>query len=450
MASTSMQGDDDVVYSFHCSASLPGEKSEAVSMLTRIPHPAPSDYDRRTALHLAAANDRANILDYLLSFERLNINPLDRTGGTPLDDAIEHQNQIAKAMLLERGALSRHDGELQAMLKKVESERAQHDKDARLLRLKDDLPETPEGRGAVWVKGRCGKLIPLAMRQVDQLEMVLQAFLTQVTEAFEVRPEDGKDIAKRRWQAFSAPITSDKYEEQRRQRVVLLVHENLPKLDAWLEAQHEMHKYILEDLPKNAAIQWAASKYCHQREELLPEICKLISLGKFLRHELVLFEDIVANPEATLLRTAGQAAKMFQRKNASRGHGQASIAGSGQASAMGSVASQDRRAMLLHHSGTWSDLNASFHLKKELDLSRKLQPPAEKSPSPAVSPRSAVREKPMCDRVVVWELTLAESCSSASLSTLPLHGHGVENDQVYSCKYAMQCRLTLCGRIILS
>ena len=57
------------------------------------------DYDRRTALHLAAAEGRDQVVQYLIE-NGATINPKDRWNGTPLDDAYRH-NHIEVIALLE-------------------------------------------------------------------------------------------------------------------------------------------------------------------------------------------------------------------------------------------------------------------------------------------------------------------------------------------------------------
>jgi glutaminase len=64
--------------------------------------PASHDYDRRTALHIAASEGKLNSLRYLLSLG-VNINPLDRWGKTPLDDAEMQGHQGASSLLAEHG-----------------------------------------------------------------------------------------------------------------------------------------------------------------------------------------------------------------------------------------------------------------------------------------------------------------------------------------------------------
>ena len=44
------------------------------------------DYDGRTSLHLAASEGHRDVVEYLINQE-VEINPADRWGNTPLDDA---------------------------------------------------------------------------------------------------------------------------------------------------------------------------------------------------------------------------------------------------------------------------------------------------------------------------------------------------------------------------
>jgi glutaminase len=84
-----------------------------------------ADYDRRTPLHLAAAENQIDVVKFFIeekrrSNESIDLNPRDRWGGTPLDDAYLHGNE-AIIELLEcaggvRGATnSPTDGDLRAV-----------------------------------------------------------------------------------------------------------------------------------------------------------------------------------------------------------------------------------------------------------------------------------------------------------------------------------------------
>ena len=57
-----------------------------------------ADYDGRTPIHLAASEGHSKIVEYFISKD-LNLNPKDRWGGTPLEDAKRHnQKKIVKIL----------------------------------------------------------------------------------------------------------------------------------------------------------------------------------------------------------------------------------------------------------------------------------------------------------------------------------------------------------------
>jgi glutaminase len=63
-----------------------------------------SDYDGRTALHLAAAEGNLNIVKYLIE-KKANVNPLDRWGGNPLKDAMAGNHSEVIAFLKTNGGI---------------------------------------------------------------------------------------------------------------------------------------------------------------------------------------------------------------------------------------------------------------------------------------------------------------------------------------------------------
>ncbi|KAK3264010.1 hypothetical protein CYMTET_27222 [Cymbomonas tetramitiformis] len=85
------------------------------------------DYDKRTALHLAASNGQNAVLTFLLKIKpALNMNPVDRLGGTPLDDARRHGHQVASKMLQHKGGMHKDDPK---MLKIQQKNKSLHHKE---------------------------------------------------------------------------------------------------------------------------------------------------------------------------------------------------------------------------------------------------------------------------------------------------------------------------------
>ncbi|KAK3285457.1 hypothetical protein CYMTET_6939 [Cymbomonas tetramitiformis] len=64
-----------------------------------------SDYDDRTAMHLAASNGCLEVMSWMLKVESIDVNPVDRLGGTPLEDAYRHEQSIIVMMLERQGGL---------------------------------------------------------------------------------------------------------------------------------------------------------------------------------------------------------------------------------------------------------------------------------------------------------------------------------------------------------
>jgi glutaminase len=64
------------------------------------------DYDHRTALHLAASEGHGAIVDYLLA-HKVDVNPRDRWGATPLDDAKRHDHADIIKTLEQSGGTGR-------------------------------------------------------------------------------------------------------------------------------------------------------------------------------------------------------------------------------------------------------------------------------------------------------------------------------------------------------
>lgn len=61
------------------------------------------DYDRRTALHLAATEGHSHVVELMLK-RGANINPVDRWGDTPLSDARKYAKGAVSKILEQHGA----------------------------------------------------------------------------------------------------------------------------------------------------------------------------------------------------------------------------------------------------------------------------------------------------------------------------------------------------------
>ena len=67
-------------------------------------NPNITDYNDRTALHLAAANGHLGIVKYLCSHSLTKKSMVDNMGATPLNDAIRHNHRDVQIFLRSKNA----------------------------------------------------------------------------------------------------------------------------------------------------------------------------------------------------------------------------------------------------------------------------------------------------------------------------------------------------------
>jgi len=85
-------------------------KGEVTAMKRLIPmgaHPNVGDYDGRTPIHLAACEGKLDVLKFLAGIRGFNINVVDRFGGTPLTDAIRHEQTEAVQWIRSHGGVEK-------------------------------------------------------------------------------------------------------------------------------------------------------------------------------------------------------------------------------------------------------------------------------------------------------------------------------------------------------
>jgi len=128
-----------------CRAAAEGDLSTVRSLVENGVNPNLSDYDGRTMMHLAASCGNIDILNYLLSLMNIVfVNPVDITGGTPLDDARRHEQRIAITVLLEHNALCGDDPQLTGMLRNQENLREKQNRLSRVPQVESLVSQSVE------------------------------------------------------------------------------------------------------------------------------------------------------------------------------------------------------------------------------------------------------------------------------------------------------------------
>lgn len=70
------------------------------------------DYDKRTPLHVAAAEGAFSVVQWLVVEEGVDVNCLDRHHKTPLEEGARNDHSLVVKLLLERGAMICEEGQL--------------------------------------------------------------------------------------------------------------------------------------------------------------------------------------------------------------------------------------------------------------------------------------------------------------------------------------------------
>ena len=88
-----------------CDAASKGDLALMSSYIQGGVDPNLGDYDKRTAMHLAASEGLLEMVTYLIDEVGADPSPVDRWGGTPLDDAVRHSHSRVRDYLVSKGGV---------------------------------------------------------------------------------------------------------------------------------------------------------------------------------------------------------------------------------------------------------------------------------------------------------------------------------------------------------
>jgi len=154
------------------------------------------DYDKRTPLHLAAAEGRENVVQYFLD-NGAEVNPKDRWDGTPLDDAYRHGHKKVVKLLETHGGVRSNSAEGENRFHDVGVDDAALSPDTDSDAVVELIYAASEGhvyaiqrlvaRGAELDRGDYDLRTPLHLAAAEGHEHVVQYFIDQ---GVELSPRD--------------------------------------------------------------------------------------------------------------------------------------------------------------------------------------------------------------------------------------------------------------------
>jgi len=134
------------------------------------------DYDSRRALHLACCEGRLGMVEYLLTCENIDVNVVDRFGGTPLEDAIREGHESIAIVLRERGAVRGDDPCLESRKQFLRSQAVER-------RMTRQVEEAASNRDIEQVSESCAMLhevIPPLAQLNKQIQQHIKALYLNI------------------------------------------------------------------------------------------------------------------------------------------------------------------------------------------------------------------------------------------------------------------------------
>eukprot|EP00241_Pyramimonas_parkeae_P014738 CAMPEP_0114294822 /NCGR_PEP_ID=MMETSP0059-20121206/10338_1 /TAXON_ID=36894 /ORGANISM="Pyramimonas parkeae, Strain CCMP726" /LENGTH=1092 /DNA_ID=CAMNT_0001416639 /DNA_START=137 /DNA_END=3415 /DNA_ORIENTATION=+ len=165
----------EVAFQF-CEAGGSGDVDMVRTLCENGADPCIGDYDKRTCLHLAASCGHSDVVDFLIRLGTVDLNPVDRFGGTPLDDAYRHGFVVVVTMLQTAGAKRGTDPEILAALTATQQVEGREQLERVQNESKNLLAVAKETKRLGAVNGVSTLLCTTIEKLKDSTALLLQAF----------------------------------------------------------------------------------------------------------------------------------------------------------------------------------------------------------------------------------------------------------------------------------
>jgi len=167
-----------------CQAAADGDLDTIRTLVENGVDPNLPDYDKRTAMHLAASNGSVEVLHFLLTRNPpVNVNPVDITGGTPLEDAIRHNQEVTRKMMEVANGLRKGDPALQSLLEEQELVNRKQAKEMRQPEVLAMVRSSPEMLQEASVQALMDEVATAAPALADVIDLDATAVSTAPEES---------------------------------------------------------------------------------------------------------------------------------------------------------------------------------------------------------------------------------------------------------------------------
>mmetsp|Transcript_39196 Transcript_39196/g.75136 ORF Transcript_39196/g.75136 Transcript_39196/m.75136 type:complete len:497 (+) Transcript_39196:156-1646(+) len=165
-----------------CKAAAEGDLAMVQLLIENGADVNKGDDEDRTCLHLAVSCEQITVVSYLLTLAEIDTSPLDKFGGTPLDDAYRHGQLVMATMLQLQGA--RRGSDMRVLRKKfLDQEEAKRLEEARTQRAAiKKVVDSVEYQALLTVTDTIDKMAEISSEASKLFNLLMKKIQSLITE----------------------------------------------------------------------------------------------------------------------------------------------------------------------------------------------------------------------------------------------------------------------------
>lgn len=205
-----------------CKASANDDVAQLKRLLAHKCDINTENYDGRTALHLAAANQKLAACTFILSLEKINVNAEDRYGETAYDDALRTQGELQQVV---SSLIAAFGGKAGSRVLRPSAERALAEQN----KAQDDMKAVESMRAMLLTARRLGRWAK------DEIK-VARSLAKDTTDACQLEDDEGPVLADARPNYLQAVC---QFAQAHHDRTSHFTGRVMPLLETWRKQQDQ-------------------------------------------------------------------------------------------------------------------------------------------------------------------------------------------------------------------